>query len=109
MTIDQILYRAYSPPGGVMTPQDLLEALDRAEDAFIEFWGAPDVLSGPATITLTNPRKREPRGETVRLFGRTGPKGQFLTCNHREDGLVDVTARYKISTLRAYIKKEMTK
>lgn len=81
---------------------ELLEEMDRTEKAQADF-GTPE----PYTIVLTTPRKAEPSGEYVRLFGRSGPKGLFLTARRAARGGVNVTARYKIAEVRAYIQKEL--
>lgn len=90
-----------------MTPEKLLELLNEAERAHIEFYKECPTMP-PATITLTSVRKTEPRGERVRIFGRKGPVGVFLTVKHRLFGCgLDVTARYNVAEVRAYILKEM--
>jgi hypothetical protein len=89
-----------------MTPQELLEELDRVERAQNDLYeGGP---APSATITLMAVYKNEPRGNTVRLFGNRGPTGEFLTAKDRRDGQLDVAARYKVSAVRAYILKELS-
>lgn len=57
-----------------MTPSELVAATEPLDGPL-----------GPVThIYLTLPRARLPKGDRVRLAGRSGPLGR--TCNVREDG-----------------------
>lgn len=55
-------------------------------------------------ICLTLPRKTIPKGDRVRLLGRSGPYGKFCTVNKTEDGY-QVVAVFKSSEVLGFIKK----
>lgn len=65
-----------------MTPKELFDAcMER-----IEAWNAGEQFTDEPTLALTLQRPRPPSGDTVRLWGRSGPRGRLATCRPRDGG-----------------------
>lgn len=65
-----------------MTPQELLDSCI----ARILEWNDGERFSDEPTICLTLQRTNAPTGDSVRLYGRSGPKGRLATCRQRDGG-----------------------
>ena len=64
-----------------MTPRELL---DRCLESMKQ-WAEHQIGEEP-TIMLVVPRKTAPMGESIRLYGRSGPKGRIATIKEAQDG-----------------------
>jgi hypothetical protein len=62
-----------------MTPQQLVDACVGQVNAF----NAGELVADAPFISLVVMRDKPPTGETVRLFGRYGPRGRIANCQHR--------------------------
>lgn len=59
-----------------MTPPELLAScMER-----INAWNAGEQFCDEPTIALTLERPKPPAGDSVRLYGRSGPKGRLANC-----------------------------
>lgn len=65
-----------------MTPQELFDA---CMERIVE-WNGGERFADEPTICLTLQRKNPPSGDSVRLYGTSGPKGRLATCRPRDDG-----------------------
>ncbi len=65
-----------------MTPPELLAScMER-----IDSWNAGEQFCDEPTIALTLQRPRPPGGDSVRLYGRSGPRGRLANCRPKGDG-----------------------
>jgi len=65
-----------------MTPQELLDGcIER-----IMAWNDGERFADEPTMALTLQRAKPPSGDSIRLFGRSGPKGRLATCRPRDGG-----------------------
>lgn len=54
-------------------------------------------------LYLTIPRKALPRGQRMRMCGRTGPFGRICTVSKQEDGQYAVVAVFKSSEILKFL------
>ena len=78
-----------------MTPQQLIDLCDAA---------IPNQLVGEPTIMLKLPLDRPPRGDTIRMFGRTGPVGRLARVDPEGDAYTAVVF-FPAVKVRAYVLK----
>ena len=85
-----------------MTPAELVDLCTTSIGAWRAEGGA-----GPApSIMLVVPRRRCPSGETVALFGRSGPRGRIASIRETEHGY-DVVAYFPAAGVLDEVRRAM--
>lgn len=83
-----------------------VELFDLCMDA-IERFNRGEVIAEKPFVMLTIPRAGKECGQTIRLFGNSGPIGDVATAHRRVDGGLDVVAYFPAIPIIQALGKEM--
>jgi len=80
-----------------MTPLQLFDLCTEAVDR----WNKDPlgIRSDKPFLLLTVTRSKCPRGERMRVFGKSGPLGQICNVKERADGKFDVTGYWPVAPI----------
>ena len=85
-----------------------IELFDACVDA-VARWKSGEQIADVPTVMLVIPRDTCPRGDSIRLMGRTGPTGRVCTVKQRPDGLLDIAASFPAVPILRLIEREVTR
>ena len=77
-----------------------LQLFDMCIEA-VERWKSdpPEIRGDRPFLLLTVTRPRIPKGEQMRVFGKSGPLGRICNVKEREDGKFDVTGYWPVTPI----------